>query len=191
MMCFMRASKTHKRCCGCRQEMPVEDFYRANNRADGLQNYCKGCQNRGRKEAWLRAKYGLSKDAYEAMIKAQGNCCAICGERFTGRYSVNVDHDHDTHTIRALLCPQCNMMLGLAKESASTLYRAIQYLHRYKTSPDGQSIPEQKTALKRTHCRQGHLFDEANTYLYRGERLCRTCRRRWKQNWDRRRKESV
>jgi hypothetical protein len=27
----------------------------------------------------------------------------------------------------------------------------------------------------KTHCRQGHLYDEANTYIYRGGRHCRAC----------------
>ena len=27
----------------------------------------------------------------------------------------------------------------------------------------------------KTHCPQGHPYDEANTYLYRGNRKCRTC----------------
>jgi hypothetical protein len=29
----------------------------------------------------------------------------------------------------------------------------------------------------KTECIHGHPFDEANTYHYRGERACRTCRR--------------
>lgn len=29
----------------------------------------------------------------------------------------------------------------------------------------------------RTHCPQGHPYDAVNTYLWRGERICRTCRR--------------
>lgn len=27
----------------------------------------------------------------------------------------------------------------------------------------------------KTHCRHGHPFDETNTRLYQGERICRTC----------------
>lgn len=30
---------------------------------------------------------------------------------------------------------------------------------------------------RKTHCPQGHLFDEQNTYHYDGERHCRACRR--------------
>jgi hypothetical protein len=29
----------------------------------------------------------------------------------------------------------------------------------------------------KTHCRQGHLYDEANTHWYRGRRDCRACNR--------------
>lgn len=33
---------------------------------------------------------------------------------------------------------------------------------------------------RKTHCAQGHLFDEANTYVTaKGERSCRTCRKIW------------
>lgn len=33
------------------------------------------------------------------------------------------------------------------------------------------------TALnaRKTHCPQGHAYDEANTYVFRGSRNCRTC----------------
>lgn len=33
----------------------------------------------------------------------------------------------------------------------------------------------------RTHCRNGHPYDEANTYPYRGSRMCRECRRQGKR----------
>lgn len=33
----------------------------------------------------------------------------------------------------------------------------------------------------KTHCLRGHAFDTKNTYLYRGERKCRACRRERKR----------
>lgn len=30
---------------------------------------------------------------------------------------------------------------------------------------------------RKTHCPQGHPYDEANTYLWRGHRICRACSR--------------
>lgn len=29
---------------------------------------------------------------------------------------------------------------------------------------------------RQTHCKRGHIFDEANTYYWRTSRCCRTCR---------------
>lgn len=35
-----------------------------------------------------------------------------------------------------------------------------------------------------THCKSGHLFDEANTYISKkGNRSCRSCHRRWTREW--------
>jgi len=39
----------------------------------------------------------------------------------------------------------------------------------------GDTIPA-RHAVK-THCSKGHAYDEANTYLYRGMRYCKECRR--------------
>lgn len=38
-------------------------------------------------------------------------------------------------------------------------------------------------ALRRTHCRHGHPFDEANTYVVprTGHRQCRICRKAWRE----------
>lgn len=51
---------------------------------------------------------------------------------------------------------------------------------------------------RKTGCPQGHPFDEINTYHYRGQRHCRTCRaeanRRnnaWKVDWQRRRRAGL
>lgn len=32
---------------------------------------------------------------------------------------------------------------------------------------------------KKTHCPQGHPYDEQNTYLYQGRRYCKTCNRKY------------
>lgn len=40
----------------------------------------------------------------------------------------------------------------------------------------GKTLPAKQAA--RTHCPRGHPYTEANTYLYRGKRQCRACRRK-------------
>ncbi len=42
----------------------------------------------------------------------------------------NVDHCHETGVVRGLLCGNCNVFIGLAKEDVQTLAKAIDYLER-------------------------------------------------------------
>lgn len=57
--------------------------------------------------------------------------CAICGTSdWMGRHGgrPHVDHDHETGKVRGMLCHNCNLMIGYAKEDIQTLRRAITYL---------------------------------------------------------------
>lgn len=83
-----------------------------------------------RRDAQLRALYGISLADYEAMAAAQQNGCAICGRHadVCAHKKLHVDHNHDTGRVRALLCPQCNTLIGLAKESVELLEKVVQYL---------------------------------------------------------------
>lgn len=40
--------------------------------------------------------------------------------------------------------------------------------------------------LRKTHCPQGHPYDEANTYVWDNQRFCRTCSRKYKNAYSRR-----
>lgn len=79
----------------------------------------------------LKRLYGISIDQYNQMFAAQGGCCAICKET-TERHSKfwHVDHCHGTKRVRGILCARCNTMLGHARDNASILQGAIDYLGR-------------------------------------------------------------
>lgn len=69
------------------------------------------------------------------MLVGQGGVCAICRQpeqmRKNGQIrALSVDHDHETGTVRGLLCGHCNSILGLAKDSVDRLSRAIDYLQQ-------------------------------------------------------------
>lgn len=84
---------------------------------------------------------GVSKaldQAVSALIEEQGGLCAICREA----KPLQRDHDHTTGFIRGLLCRECNIILGIAKDSPDLLRRAVAYLEREPTQiPYGRTTP--------------------------------------------------
>lgn len=88
----------------------------------------------------LLARYGLTQEAFDALLAEQGGRCAICGstdpKTHHGRW--HIDHDHsccpnrDQRTcgecVRGLLCGQCNLGLGHFEDDPERLKAAIRYL---------------------------------------------------------------
>jgi glycerol-3-phosphate dehydrogenase len=79
--------------------------------------------------ARLKREYGIDSEEYKSILEKQKGCCAICG---TNECSVkrvfSVDHNHTTKKVRGILCHNCNVLLGNAKENISILENAITYL---------------------------------------------------------------
>ena len=84
------------------------------------------------REARLKKQYGLSREQYALMLKAQGGGCALCGSKKPGgpmpRRNFAVDHDHRSGKVRGLLCAPCNTGLGHFKDNQQLLRRAADYL---------------------------------------------------------------
>ena len=85
----------------------------------------------------LDKTYKLTGKDYLIKMIAQQNRCAICGQYET-RYTktgdikpLSVDHNHLTGEVRALLCNDCNALLGFAKEDVEVLNNAINYIQSY------------------------------------------------------------
>lgn len=73
--------------------------------------------------------YGLTQAQINAMHKAQGGLCKICGRPdTTKRNCLHIDHCHTTGAVRGLLCHHCNLMLGNARDSDEVLIKAALYL---------------------------------------------------------------
>jgi hypothetical protein len=78
---------------------------------------------------YMKARYGLTPEQYEAMVKDQDNLCAICKLPPRGRWGrLHVDHCHKTGVVRGLLCFRCNAMLGHAEDNPIVLQAVIDYL---------------------------------------------------------------
>ena len=74
----------------------------------------------------LKFKYGLTLDAYHAILERQDFHCALCATE--DRLEVN--HDHQTSKVRGLLCGKHNKMLGLSGDNATMLRAGASYLDR-------------------------------------------------------------
>ena len=89
------------------------------------------------KEMWrdkgLQKRYGITLNEYNTMLKKQNNCCFICKEhKSKQKKHLNVDHNHKTGKVRALLCTTCNTSLGLIKENISVAKTMIKYIESDK-----------------------------------------------------------
>lgn len=134
-------------CNTCRQSKPRDEM-RADSRG-GRPTRCKSCGNASVR-AWhaanpgqhtkfkrkyiLRTKYGMTIEAHTAMLQLQFYKCAACGDKLTPEGKMKdpvVDHDHATGAVRGILCRQCNLTLGRAKDDVGRLEKLIAYLRRH------------------------------------------------------------
>ena len=78
----------------------------------------------------MKRYYGITLKDYYKILEDQGGVCAICGtDKAGGKGRFHIDHCHKTSEIRGLLCHNCNLLLGHAKDSIKILIKAIKYLH--------------------------------------------------------------
>lgn len=110
---------------------------------------CPGCRKDPRPDAQVRERartlrlYGLTQAGWDALIKHQGNQCAVCktdrpggrGERW------HIDHDHVTGQVRGLLCHRCNMGIGFLLDDPEIIRAAARYVakHRRLELPPGKA----------------------------------------------------
>ena len=80
--------------------------------------------------ASLMKYYGITREAYDALYKAQDGKCAICKQECSRGRELSVDHCHATGRVRGLLCATCNIALGLMEDNTALLNAAIEYLEK-------------------------------------------------------------
>lgn len=101
------------------------------------------------RKSYLKRKYGITIEKYEAMLALQGGGCAICGRRPRPDIALHVDHDHETGEIRGLLCFPCNNFLGDIEDDLQRLRAAAEYLEHGMEEPELEwAIRERVEELK-------------------------------------------
>jgi hypothetical protein len=81
----------------------------------------------------LKMLYGLTVEKKDELLRQQDNKCALCLSSFDGNNVPCVDHIHDeTKQVRGLLCHACNSALGLFKDNALVLQKAVDYIIKWR-----------------------------------------------------------
>lgn len=121
-----------------------------NNNKDKEKSRAKEFKRRNphyHRDVRLRHFYGIGVKEYAELLAKQNGVCAICATDKPGSKFKHmlVDHDHETGRIRGLLCNDCNLILGNAKDSSLTLLLAIKYLEGAKDEAER----EERDSLRR------------------------------------------
>ena len=74
-------------------------------------------------------KYGIGADEVDELIREQGGLCAVCRKR----EAKQVDHDHQTGTVRGIVCLLCNAAMGAFHDDPMLIRRAIAYVKRHSS----------------------------------------------------------
>ena len=130
--------------CGCTK--PLDQFYKTGRKKDkdpeNRHYTCKECTKLRLKETHdpekyrrqhLKRSYGITLEEYNQMFADQNGSCAICpATEAGGKHNVFVvDHCHATGKVRSLLCKNCNILLGIAKDQPEYLGKLMSYLIKH------------------------------------------------------------
>lgn len=80
------------------------------------------------REKHLLKAYNLTQAGYDKLYQQQQGKCAICSR---WQLRLDVDHNHTTNKIRALLCGECNRAIGLLQDSSKVCMNASRYLKKH------------------------------------------------------------
>ena len=78
----------------------------------------------------MKYLYKITPEDYSRMYAEQNGACAICETAIPAKWEkgVHIDHCHETHIVRGLLCPNCNMALGMLNDDPDRMRKCIAYL---------------------------------------------------------------
>lgn len=122
---YKRMMNNSQICKDCNIDKPLDSYHTDRRTANRKRTTCIDCRQKHRSIS------NITKYDYAKLLVEQNNCCAICGIEATElKRELSVDHNHETHKIRGLLCGHCNIGLGNFKDSTTLLSIAIEYLER-------------------------------------------------------------
>ena len=123
---MMRKQNETRICRKCRVDYPITEFRFTSKATNKRHPICKQCRQIHRK--FLREAQQQKSD----ILQKQNNACAICGITADESHDkLVIDHNHETLTVRGVICSYCNKGLGFFKDSPTHLAMAIEYLVKH------------------------------------------------------------
>lgn len=205
-------SPPQKTCPRCRRDLPITEFYQRRSRPNGRHSHCKSCQKdavrQQREDPEFMARtlahhrwYGYA--IRMEVLRAYGGDpprCACCGEQEP--VFLALDHVHNDGAVdRQLIGESHRIFRWLRRNGFPPGYQVLCHNCNWAKRMGGcphagaksehPQRPEPRPSRVKTHCKRGHPYDEANTYVdKRGERQCRACSRERRREERRRVKAS-
>lgn len=138
-------------CPRCGEKKSVKSFWKSRDRKDGFQVYCIACllaqrlregYKKYRKQYYrknksyfsnyhFKARYNVTLDERNRMIKERENRCDICECMYQSEY-LQIDHNHLTGQVRGILCAACNKALGFAEKRWNKIKEYLEVAHGNK-----------------------------------------------------------
>lgn len=144
------APPAEKQCGQCSRTLPISQFY--GNSQGYIASYCSTCAASKAKDWRLKnrelvrqrydrnyyrgyvykKRYGITLEEYNSLMKQQNQCCAICHVPFSliSSKNIHLDHSHSSGVVRGILCNDCNLAIGRAKDDTKILRSMIEYLEK-------------------------------------------------------------
>jgi hypothetical protein len=136
-------------CSGCKVWLDKYKFSESRKASTGRKSYCVDCDRKNKKEFFQKNKekyrfkrYNITPEEFKRRLCEQNHRCPICCRldyrcklpNTKNKYGLVVDHDPSTGInnipvkVRALLCSECNLLLGIFEENIDLIRSAKEYL---------------------------------------------------------------
>lgn len=84
------------------------------------------------RKSWKRN--GINPDVAQEALEQHNGTCDMCGTTVSGGSGGwHVDHDHQSGSVRGILCHRHNVGLGYFSDSVEELEQAIRYLQAHRS----------------------------------------------------------
>jgi Recombination endonuclease VII len=107
---------------------------RAATRAADRKRYSKERGREARFKYQLREDYRITVDDYDRLFEQQQGRCGVCARAFQARrpwlcadgaFKPCLDHRHDPHLVRGLLCRGCNTAMGIIERDGGAYLQKL------------------------------------------------------------------